>query len=153
MHNAGTIMCAAAHVKVSQAGELAMKQVDIAFECGRVANRDAVRAQIEGGTIFGMNMTLNEQMTIKDGAVDRRPTSIEYPMLRLTRQVPKINVHFDALSGHERFDIVGEAPVGPVGPAIGNAIFQATGKRLRSTPFRNHDLSWSWKRVLVIRDS
>ena len=141
MHNAGSIICAVAHVKVSHAGELTVKQVDIAFDCGRVANRDAVRAQIEGGTIFGMNMTLNEQMTIKDGAMvesnfDRYPHAPDSPRL------PKINVHFDALSGHERFDIIGEAPVGPVGPAIGNAIFQATGKRLRSTPFRIHDLKW-----------
>jgi len=60
MHDAGTIMCAAARVKVSPQGELTVEQVDVAFECGRVANRGAVRAQIEGGTIFGMNMTLNE---------------------------------------------------------------------------------------------
>jgi len=130
-----------AHVKVTTEGELTVKQVDIAFDCGRVVNRDAVRAQIEGGTIFGMNMTLNEQMTIKDGAMVE--TNFDrYPVLR-SNSVPKINVHFDALSGHERFDIIGEAPVGPVGPAIGNAIFQATGIRLRSTPFRNHSLKWS----------
>ena len=80
-------------------GELTGQQLDVAFDCGSVANPDAVAAQI--------------------------------------------NIHFDALSGHERFDIIGEAPTGPPGPAIGNAIFQATGKRLRSTPFRHHDLSWS----------
>jgi isoquinoline 1-oxidoreductase subunit beta len=142
MHDAGTIMCAVAQVKVSQQGELTVQQLDVAFECGRVANPDAVRAQIEGGAIFSMNMTLNEQLTIKDGAIAERNFN-QYPMLRLADRLPVINIHFDALSGHERFDIIGEAPVGPVGPAIGNAIFQATGKRLRSTPFRNHDLSWS----------
>jgi isoquinoline 1-oxidoreductase beta subunit len=141
MHNAGTVMCAVAHVKVTQAGELSVKQIDIAFDCGRVANREAVRAQIEGGAIFGTNMTLNEQITVKDGTVVE--TNFDrYPLLRLAA-VPKINVHFDALSGHDRFDLIGEVPVGPVGPAIGNAIFKATGKRLRSTPFRNHDLSWT----------
>ena len=87
-------------------------------------------------------MTLNEQLTIKEGAIVESNFH-EYPMLRLGDQLPTINVHFDALSGHDRFDLIGEAPVGPVGPAIANAIFQATGKRLRSTPFRNHDLSWS----------
>jgi isoquinoline 1-oxidoreductase subunit beta len=141
MHNAGTVMCAVAHVKVTQAGGLSVKQIDIAFDCGRVANREAVRAQVEGGAIFGMNMTLNEQITVKDGTVAE--TNFDrYPLLRLAA-VPKINVHFDALSGHDRFDLIGEVPVGPVGPAIGNAIFQATGNRLRSTPFRNHDLSWT----------
>jgi isoquinoline 1-oxidoreductase beta subunit len=141
MHNAGTIICAVAHVQVTQAGELRVKQIDVAFDCGRVANPDAVRAQIEGGTIFAMNMSLNEQLTIKDGAIVEGNFDL-YPMLRLGDRLPTINVHFDALSDHDRFDLVGEAPVGPVGPAIANAIYQATGKRLRSTPFRNHDLSW-----------
>jgi isoquinoline 1-oxidoreductase subunit beta len=142
MHDAGTIMCAAARVKVSREGELTVEQVDVAFECGRVANRNAVRAQIEGGTLFGMNMTLNEQLTVRDGIVAERNFN-QYRLLRINDRLPVINVHFDALSNHDRFDIIGEAPVGPIGPAIGNAIFQATGKRLRSTPFRSHDLSWS----------
>ena len=142
LHNAGSIVCAVAHVKVTKDGELSVKQVDIAFDCGSIANPDAVRAQIEGATMFGMNMTLNEQMTIKDGAMVERNFD-QYPMLRLGDRLPQINVHFDALSGHERLGIIGEAPTGPVGPAIGNAIFQATGKRLRSTPFRNHDLTWA----------
>lgn len=141
-HHAGTIICAAARVQVSPSGELAVKQIDVAFDCGRVANPDAVRSQIEGGTVFAMNMSLNEQLTIQDGTVVE--TNFDrYPMLRLGDRLPVINVHFDALSGHDRFDLVGEAPVGPIGPAIANAIFQATGKRVRSTPFRNHDLSWS----------
>jgi len=139
--NTGSVLAAAAHVQVTPKGELTVKQVDLAFDCGRVANADAVRAQVEGGTIFGLNMTLNEEMTLKNGAMVEGNFD-HYPMLRIA-DVPQINVHFDALSGQERFDIMGEVPVGPVGPAVGNAIFQATGKRLRSTPFRNMDLSWA----------
>jgi isoquinoline 1-oxidoreductase beta subunit len=142
IRNTGTTICTAARVKVSPDGELTIQQLDIAFDCGRVANPDAVRAQLEGGTIFGMNMTLNEQITIKDGAIVEGNFD-QYPMLRLGDRLPQINIHFEALSGDERFDLIGEAPVAPVGPAIGNAIFQATGKRLRSTPFRTHDLRWS----------
>jgi isoquinoline 1-oxidoreductase beta subunit len=140
--SSGTIICAVAQVAVSPRGELRVKQLDYAFDCGRVANPDAVRAQIEGGALFGMNMTLNEQITLEDGII-AESNFHQYPMLRLGDRLPQINVHFEALSGHERFDIIGEAPVGPVGPAIGNAVFQATGKRLRSTPFARHDLSWS----------
>lgn len=141
-HDFGAIICSVARVRVSKSGKLAVKQVDIAFDCGSIANADAVRSQIEGGTIFGMNMSLNEQLSIRDGAIVESNFH-NYPMLRMADELPDIRIHFDALSGHERFAIMGEAPVGPIGPAIGNAIFQATGKRLRSTPFRKHDLSWS----------
>ncbi|TGD73287.1 xanthine dehydrogenase family protein molybdopterin-binding subunit [Mangrovimicrobium sediminis] len=138
--NAGTTVCAVARVEVSPAGEVRVRQIDMSFDSGRVANRDAVSAQLEGGIVFAMNMTLNEELTIRDGAIVEGNYH-EYPVLRMA-DMPQINIHFDALSGHERFAIIGEAPVGPVGPAIGNAIFQATGKRLRSMPFRKHDLSW-----------
>lgn len=143
VHHAGTTMCTVAHVKVTPDGELTVKRVDIAFDCGRVANHDAVRAQIEGGTIFGMNMSLNEQITVANGAIVESNYD-RYPMLRLGDRLPEIHVHFDGLSGHDRFSIIGEAPAAPIGPAIGNAIYQATGKRLRTTPFRNHDLRWSF---------
>ena len=61
-----------------------------------------------------------------------------YPMLRLA-DLPKITVHTDALSGHERYGNVGEAGVGVIGPAIANAVFAATGTRLRAMPFRKQD--------------
>src|SRR3546814_10972701 len=90
-----------------------------------------------------MNAAVNEQLTIRDGAIVEQNFD-HYPMLRISDVPPTINVHFDALSGHQRMDIIGEAPTGPIAPAIGNAIFQATGKRLRSPPFRKHALPWSW---------
>lgn len=136
-HDFGTIMAAAAHVAVDSAGHITVKQVDVAFDCGRVAHADAVRAQIEGGVLFGLNMTLNEEMTLRNGAMVESNFH-EYPVLRMGDHLPRINIHFDALSGHDRFAIVGEVPTAPIGPAVGNAIYQATGRRLRSTPFRKH---------------
>ncbi|MFV0277532.1 MAG: hypothetical protein ACK5HY_10160, partial [Parahaliea sp.] len=66
-----------------------------------------------------------------------------YPMLRI-RDIPtRIHVHLDATSGHERINEIGEPPVGPVGPAIANAIFRATGQRIRRLPLRKADLRWS----------
>jgi isoquinoline 1-oxidoreductase beta subunit len=141
LRQAGTTVCAVARVEVSREGVLAVKQVDVTFDSGRVANRDAAAAQIEGGTIFGLNMTLNEEITLAKGAVVESNFH-DYPVLRIG-EVPKINIHFDALSGHDRFGMIGEVPVGPIGPAVGNAIFQATGKRLRTTPFRKLDMSWT----------
>ncbi len=142
IRNFGSTMAAAARVSITKAGEITVRRVDIAFDCGRMANEDAVRSQIEGGTIFGLNMTLNEELTLKDGAVVEGNFD-EYPMLRMSDALPEIHIHTGALSGHNRFDLIGELPVGPIGPAVGNAIYSAIGKRLRSTPFRKQDLSWT----------
>ena len=97
-------------------------------------NIDAVRSQLEGSAVFGMNMSLNEEITIENGRVVEGNFD-RYPMLRLA-DVPRINVHMDALSGHDRYANAGEAGVGVIGPAIANAVFAATGIRLRSMPFR-----------------
>lgn len=137
----GSIIATVARVKISQDGELQVKQVDVAFDCGSVANPDAVRAQIEGGTLYGLNAALNEELTVKDGAIVEGNFD-EYPMIRMA-DTPIFNVHFEALSGDERMAIIGEAPTGPIQPAIGNAIYAAIGKRIRRTPFRKQDLSWS----------
>ncbi|RLT92971.1 xanthine dehydrogenase family protein molybdopterin-binding subunit [Ketobacter sp.] len=137
----GATVCAVARVEVSKSGQLQVQQIDFTFDCGRIVNRDAVAQQIQGGIIYGLSMSLNEGLTIVDGAV-KEGNFDSLPLLKMA-DMPRINIHFDALSGHDRFAIIGEAPVGPIGPAIANAIYQATGKRVRSTPFRNEDLSWS----------
>ncbi len=138
---AGTTCAAVARVAVTPQGELSVKQIDVAFDCGRIVNRDAVLAQLEGGSVFGLNMSLNEALNIENGRIVEGNFH-EYPMLRMA-DMPKIRCHFGGLSGHDRFTELGEPPVGPVGPAIANAIFAATGKRIRQTPFRNQDLAWS----------
>ncbi len=140
-HNFGAVIATVVRVAVSKSGDVTVKQIDVAFDCGSVANPDAVRAQIEGGTIFGLNAAMNEELTVKDGAIVEGNFD-EYPMMRLA-DVPAINVHFGALSGHDRMAIIGEAPTGPVQPALGNAIFAAIGKRVRQTPFRKVDLRWT----------
>jgi isoquinoline 1-oxidoreductase beta subunit len=94
---------------------------------------DAVHAQLEGSAIFGMNMSLNEEITIENGRVVEGNFD-RYRMLRLA-DIPRINIHTEALSGHERYANVGEAGVGVVGPAIANAVFAANGVRLRKMPF------------------
>jgi isoquinoline 1-oxidoreductase subunit beta len=139
--NFGSVIATVARVAVAQDGRIAVKQIDVAFDCGSIANPDAVRAQIEGGTIYGMSAAMGEELTVKDGAIVEGNFEA-YPVSRMA-DVPPVNVHFDALSGHERMAIIGEAPTGPIQPAIGNAIFAAAGKRLRRTPFIKQDVSWS----------
>ncbi len=137
-----TIVCVVATVEVSRAGVLRVEALDIAFDSGGLLNRDSVASQIEGAAIFGLNLTLNEELTVKDGRIVEGNFD-QYPMLRIGDIVTKINIHSEGLTGHERFSKVGESPVGPIGPAIGNAIFAAIGKRVRTTPLRKQDLSWS----------
>jgi len=138
----GTTVATVAKVEVSQDGVLKILQLDVAFDTGRIVNEDAVRTELEGGTMFGLNMSMNEGLNIKDGQIVEGNFD-EYPIIRMADVPAEINVHFGGLSDNPRYFEIGEPPVGTVGPAIGNAIFQATGKRIRSTPFRLHDLSWS----------
>jgi isoquinoline 1-oxidoreductase beta subunit len=137
---AGTTVAVVATVEVSKAGLLKVHQLDAAFDCGRVVNPDAALNLVQGGLIFGLNMALNEEMNVKDGRMVEGNFD-QYPILRAA-DAPVVKVHSGGLSGHDRFAELGEPPAGPVGPAIGNAIFR-TGKRIRSTPFRKHDLSWA----------
>jgi isoquinoline 1-oxidoreductase beta subunit len=139
---AGTTVAAVATVEVTPQGNLKIPRVDLSFDCGQVLNRDAVLAQLQGGMIFGLNMSLNEELTVKDGRIVEGNFD-QYPMLRMSDTPRNLHVHFGALSGHERLTEIGEPPVGPIGPAIANAIFRATGKRVRTTPFRKHDLRWT----------
>jgi len=139
---AGTTCATVAKVEVSKSGQLKILQIDVAFDTGRVLNRDAVATQLEGGTLFGLNMSLNEELNIKDGRIVEGNYD-QYPMIRMADVPRSLHVHFGGLSNNARFTEIGEPPVGPIGPAIGNAIFQATGKRVRTTPLRKHDLSWT----------
>ena len=134
--HAGCTVACVAQVEVND--EIRVLSLDLAFDCGRVLNPNAVQAQLQGSAIFGLNMALNEEITVANGRVVEGNFD-NYPMLRLA-DTPKITVHTDALSGHERYGNVGEAGVGVIGPAIANAVFAATGTRLRAMPFRKQNL-------------
>ena len=138
----GTTVATIATVEVSQEGEVKVLQIDCAFDCGSVLNPDAVRQQMEGGSLFGMNMTLLEELTLQNGRIVESNFH-EYPMLRMSDVPPRVNVHFGGTTGGEHCGEIGEAPAGPIGPAIANAIYRVTGKRIRSTPLRKQDLRWT----------
>jgi len=137
---AGTTVAVVATIEVTKSGILKVHQLDAAFDCGRIVNQDAALNLVQGGLIFGLNMALNEEVNVKDGRMVEGNFD-QYPVLR-TGDTPQVNVHFGGLSGHDRFSELGEPPAAPVGPAIANAIYRVTGKRIRSTPLRRHDLSW-----------
>lgn len=140
--NAGTTIATVAKVEVSKDGKLKILQIDVAFDSGRIFNEDAVRVEMEGGSLFGLNMSMNEGLNIKNGQVVEGNFDV-YPLLRMANAPRVINVHFGGLSDYPRYTEIGEPPASAIGPAVANAIFQATGKRIRTSPFRLHDLSWA----------
>jgi isoquinoline 1-oxidoreductase beta subunit len=126
-------------VEVTEAGALIVHALDLAFDCGQTLNVDSLRAQLEGSMIFGLNMCLNEELNVENGRIVEANFD-RYPMLRMADVPRAINLHMGGLSGHARYGGVGEAAVGVVGPAIANAIFRATGQRVRTMPFRKVEL-------------
>ena len=139
---AGTTVAAVVTVEVARDGALRVDSIDIAMDPGSVGYPAGLAAQMEGGAIFALNSCINEQLTISNGRIVEGNFH-EYPMLRIGDVPKRINVHFGAVSGHPRMHEVGESPMGPIPSALGNAIFAATGKRLRTLPFRLQDTSWT----------
>jgi isoquinoline 1-oxidoreductase subunit beta len=127
----GSIVAEVAEVEVS--GErIRVRRVWAVVDCGDVINPDTAAAQIEGGIVFGMSAALWSEITIREGRV-AQTNFTDYPLPNLA-DTPEIAVEFirsgAALGG------LGEPGVPPIAPAIGNAVFAATGKRLRTLPLR-----------------
>jgi len=131
----GTTVAAVATVEVKDSQSFIVHAIDLAFDCGQILNEDAFRAQLQGSIIFGLNLCLNEELNVSDGRIVESNFD-QYRMLRLA-EIPKvINIHTGAVSGDARYGGAGEAAVGVIAPAIANAIFTASGQRLRTMPLR-----------------
>ena len=122
---------------VGKGGAVRVHRVVCALDCGLVINPDTVRAQIEGGIIFGLTAALKTEITLKEGRVEQGNFD-DYQMLRIFES-PEIEVHI--VPSGESPTGVGEPGVPPVAPALANAIFAATGKRVRRLPIRASDLA------------
>ncbi len=107
-----------------------VRRVVCAVDCGIVVNPDTVRAQIEGAIIFGITAALHGEITLKNGRVEQANFDT-YQMLRLN-EAPQIEVHI--VQSSDPPGGMGEPGTSAVVPAIANAIFAATGKRLRKMP-------------------
>jgi isoquinoline 1-oxidoreductase subunit beta len=121
---------------VGKGGTVEVHRVVCAVDCGLVINPDTVRAQMEGGIIFGLSAALKHEITFKNGRVEQSNFH-DYPMIRMS-EAPRIEVYF--VPSKENPTGVGEPGVPPVAPALANAIFQVTGKRVRRLPIRASDL-------------
>jgi len=126
-----------AEVAVSN-GEVKVERVVIACDCGVVVNPRGVETQLEGGMIYGLSAALFGEITVKNGRVVEGNFDT-YPVVRL-KDAPKTEVYLTPTPG-KKWGGVGEPGATMIQPAVTNAIFAATGKRLRSLPIRNHNLS------------
>jgi isoquinoline 1-oxidoreductase beta subunit len=122
---------------VAKDGTVRVHRVVCAVDCGQVVNPDTVKAQMEGGVVFGLTAALKTEITLENGRVQQRNFH-DYPMLRMFES-PAIEVHI--IPSQEKPTGVGEPSVPPVAPALANAIFAATGQRVRRLPIRASELA------------
>ena len=127
-----------AEVSVDGNGKLVVHEMWMCIDAGTVVNPDRVVSQLEGAAIFGLSLALHGELTARDGAIVEGNFD-SYPVLRMSETPTEIHCHImesDAPPGG-----VGEPGVPPVAPAIVNAYFAATGKRIRELPLRNAGLT------------
>jgi len=124
-------MAHVAEVEVAKNGAVRVRRVTCAVDCGSVVNPDTVRAQLQSAVIFGITAALYGEITLKDGKVEQ--TNFDsYQVLRIDEAPAAIDVHL--VQNTEAPGGIGEPGTSAIVPAVANAIFAATGKRLRKMP-------------------
>ena len=129
-----SLVCGIAEISLDDKNRLKVHRIVCAVDSGYVVNPDTVVTQVEGAIVFGLTAALYDKITIKGGRVQQANFDT-YPMLRL-KSMPKIEVVQVPSGGF--WGGVGEVGLPPVAPAICNALFAATGKRIRSLPLSDH---------------
>ncbi len=128
-----TIVAHVVEASVGNDGRPRAHKVFSSVDCGRVVNPDGAAAQIMGGIIMALSTCIDEAITLEQGAVVQSNFH-DYPLLKLA-EAPEVDVHF--LESNASMGGLGEPGVPPTAPALANAIFAATGTRIRQLPFRN----------------
>jgi isoquinoline 1-oxidoreductase beta subunit len=123
-------MAQVAEVEVAKDGAVRVRRVVCAVDCGTVINPDTVRAQIQGAVMFGITAALYGEITLKDGRVEQGNFD-SYQILRIN-EAPAVEVHI--VESAATPGGMGEAGTSAIVPAVANAIFAATAKRLRKLP-------------------
>jgi isoquinoline 1-oxidoreductase beta subunit len=132
----GSYVAACAEVSVSPAGELRIHRIVAATDCGHAVNPQQIEAQVEGSFAYGLSAALYGQCTVKDGRFEQANFDT-YPVLQMAA-MPKVETIVMPSGGF--WGGVGEPTIAVAAPAVLNAIFAATGKRIRELPLKQHDL-------------
>lgn len=132
----GSFIAQVAEVELSPEGKVRVHRVVCAVDCGRTVNPDTIAAQMEGGIVFGLTAALYGQITLEKGRV-AQSNFHDYPLLRIS-EMPAVDVHI--VQSEESPGGIGEPGVPPIAPAVANAVFAATGRRIRRLPIRAEDL-------------
>jgi isoquinoline 1-oxidoreductase beta subunit len=127
----GSYVAEVAEVSLRADGSPKIHRVVAAVDCGMTVNPQTIARQIEGAIVYGLSAALYGKITFKEGRVEQGNFH-QYPVLRMN-EMPQVEVHI--LPSTEAPGGIGEPGTPPIAPAVGNAIFAATGKRLRSLPF------------------
>lgn len=135
-HGFGSYVAACAEVSVSKDGALKIHRIVAATDCGYAVNPQQIEAQVEGSFVYGLGAALYQECTVKDGRIVETNFH-EYPSLKLA-DMPKVETLIVASGGF--WGGVGEPTIAVAAPAVLNAIFAATGKRIRDLPLKNHSL-------------
>jgi isoquinoline 1-oxidoreductase beta subunit len=133
LHAFGSYVAQVADVMVSKQGDVRVQRVVCAVDCGTVVNPDIVKAQMESGIVFGITAALWGEITIKNGRVEQHNFH-DYRMLHMS-EAPAVEVHL--VRSTEAPGGVGEPGTSAVMPAVTNAIFAATGRRIRKLPVKD----------------
>jgi isoquinoline 1-oxidoreductase beta subunit len=133
LHAFGSFISQVAEVAVSKRGEVRVERVVCAVDCGTIVNPDIVKAQMESGIVFGITAALWGEITIQNGRVEQHNFH-DYRVLRM-HEAPTVEVHLVSSTGAPGG--AGEPGTSAVMPAVANAIFAATGKRIRRLPVKD----------------
>jgi isoquinoline 1-oxidoreductase beta subunit len=128
----GTSVAMIAEVPARPDRRIQVHRIVCALDCGTVINPGIVKSQIEGGIAFGLTAALKGEITFTEGRVDQGNFD-DFPLLRMD-EMPVVEVHL--VPSGEPPTGIGESAVPPAAPAVANAVFKATGKRVRDLPLR-----------------